>query len=60
LTGATVSYHLAQLKKAGLVAETRRGTYLYYQLNASVVEEAMLWLAGLTAGAGEEEAHDQA
>ncbi len=47
MTGATVSYHLSQLKKAGLVFETKRKNYVYYQLNISVVEEAMLWLAQL-------------
>ncbi len=47
MTGATVSYHLSQLKKAGLVFETRQKNYVYYQLNISVVEEAMLWLAQL-------------
>ncbi len=44
MTGATISYHLSQLKKAGLVYETREKNYVYYQLNASVFEEAMLWL----------------
>ena len=45
LTGATVSYHLAQLKKAGLVYEERVKNYIYYDINVSVVEELMLWLA---------------
>ena len=45
LTGATVSYHLSQLKKADLVHETRVKNYIYYQLNISVFEELMLWLA---------------
>ncbi len=47
MTGATVSYHLSQLKKAGLVFESKHKNYVYYQLNISVVEEAMLWLAQL-------------
>lgn len=47
MTGATVSYHLSQLKKAGLVYESKYKNYVYYQLNVSVVEEAMLWLAQL-------------
>ena len=45
MTGATISYHLAQLKKAGLVTERREKNFIYYELNASVFEEAMLWLA---------------
>ncbi len=45
MTGATISYHLSQLKKAGLVYETKEKNFVYYQLNASVFEEALLWLA---------------
>ena len=45
LTGATVSYHLSQLKKADLVFESREKNYVYYELNTSVVEEIMLWLS---------------
>ena len=44
MTGATISYHLAQLKKAGLVTETKYKNYVYYELNASVFEEVLLWL----------------
>lgn len=45
MTGATISYHLSQLKKAGLVFETRHKNFIIYELNASVFEETMLWLA---------------
>jgi DNA-binding transcriptional ArsR family regulator len=45
VTGATISYHLSQLKKAGLVFETKRKNFIYYELNISVFEETMLWLA---------------
>ena len=44
MTGATISYHLSQLKKAGLVTEEREKNYIFYQLNTSVFEELMLWL----------------
>lgn len=44
MTGATISYHLSQLKKAGLVTEERDKNYIFYQLNTSVFEELMLWL----------------
>ena len=47
MTGATVSYHLSQLKKAGLVFESKYKNFVYYELNTSVVEEAMLWLSDL-------------
>jgi ArsR family transcriptional regulator len=47
VSGATISYHLGLLKKAGLVEETKSGNYVYYELNTSVVEEIMLWLSNL-------------
>ena len=45
MTGATISYHLSQLKKAGLVFETKNKNFIIYELNASVIEELMLWFA---------------
>ncbi|MDO5298477.1 MAG: autorepressor SdpR family transcription factor [Clostridia bacterium] len=47
MTGATISYHLGVLKKAELVREIRQKNFIYYELNASVVEEVMLWLSAL-------------
>lgn len=47
MTGATISYHLSILKKAGLVTESKQKNYIYYGINTSVVEEVMLWLAEL-------------
>ena len=47
MTGATISYHLGILKKAGLVFESREKNFIYYELNTSVVEEVMLWLSEL-------------
>ncbi|MDB6213977.1 autorepressor SdpR family transcription factor [Gemella haemolysans] len=47
LSGATVSYHLTQLKKAGLILESRHKNFLYYELNASVFEEVLVWIYGL-------------
>ena len=43
MTGATVSYHLGQLKKARLIFETKEKNFIYYTLNTSVFEELMLW-----------------
>ena len=54
MTGATVSYHLGVLKKAGLVFESREKNYIYYELNTSVVEEIMLWLSALKGGTADE------
>lgn len=45
MTGATVSYHLKQLKNAGLIYETKEKNFIYYDLNTSVFEEIMMWTA---------------
>ena len=47
MTGATVSHHLSILKQAGLVEDFREGKYIYYELNASVIEEVMGWFIQL-------------
>ena len=47
VTGASISRHLSVLKDADLIRDRREGKYIYYELNASVLEEVMLWLATL-------------
>ena len=54
MTGATISYHLSILKKADLIFENKQKNYIYYELNTSVVEEVMLWLADLKGGSNNE------
>ena len=47
VTGASISRHLSVLKDADLIRDRREGKYIYYELNASVLEEIMLWIADL-------------
>ena len=47
VSGAAVSKHLTVLKEADLIRDAREGKYIYYELNTSVLEEVMLWLAAL-------------
>lgn len=47
VSGAAISKHLSILKDADLIRDTREGKYIYYELNASVLEEVMLWISGL-------------
>lgn len=47
VTGASISRHLNVLKEADLIRDRREGKYIYYELNASVLEEVMLWLTTL-------------
>lgn len=47
VTGASISRHLSVLKEAELIRDTREGKFIYYDLNASVLEEIMLWIKDL-------------
>ncbi len=47
MTGATISHHLSVLRQAGLISDSRRGKYIYYELNLSVLDEITGWIAGL-------------
>ena len=44
---AAISKHLAVLKEADLVRDERQGKFIYYALNATVLEEILLWLKDL-------------
>ena len=47
VSGAAVSKHLSVLREADLIRDTREGKFIFYELNTSVLEEVMLWLAQL-------------
>ena len=47
ITAAAISRHLSVLKEADLIEDTRDGKYIFYELNASVLEEIMLWITEL-------------
>ena len=47
VTGASISRHLSVLKEADLVRDTREGQFIFYELNASVLEEILLWIQNL-------------
>lgn len=47
VTGASISRHLSVLKDAGLIRDEREGKFIIYELNASVLEEIMLWITAL-------------
>ena len=50
VTDAAVSKHLSVLKDADLIRDAREGKYIFYELNASVLEEVMLWIMSLKKG----------
>lgn len=47
ITDAAISRHLSVLKEAELIRDTREGKFIYYDLNASVLEEILLWVKDL-------------
>ena len=47
ITAAAISRHLSLLKEADLIEDTREGKYIFYTLNASVLEEILLWIPDL-------------
>ena len=57
VTGASISRHLSVLKEADLIRDKREGKFIYYELNASVLEEIMLWITDLK-GASDNEGND--
>ena len=47
VTDAAISRHISLLKEADLIRDTREGKYIFYDINTSVLEEVMLWIAAL-------------
>ena len=52
VTDASISRHLSVLKDADLIRDAREGKFIFYEINTSVLEETMLWIAELK-GVGE-------
>ena len=52
VTGASISRHLSVLREADLIRDTREGKFIFYELNTSVLEDVMLWLAVLKGDKG--------
>lgn len=47
MSPSAMSYHLSQLKQADLIRENKKGNFIYYELNSSIMEEIILWLQQL-------------
>lgn len=50
VTNASMSYHLHILKNADLIYETKYKNYIYYELNATMLDEVILWFEQLKGG----------
>ena len=53
----SISYHLDLLRQADLVVSEKRGQFVHYALNTSVLDETLTWLSGLVA-AGRRSAYE--
>lgn len=42
-----LSYHLSKLKKADLIYESKYKNFIFYELNLSILDEAIMWLSNL-------------
>ena len=47
----SISHHLAALRHADLVSDERRGQYIVYSLNTSVLQDAAVWALDVAQGA---------
>ena len=55
MTPQALSYHLKKLREAELIYETRRKNFIFYELDLTVLDEAILWLDNLRGGADHEQ-----
>ena len=54
ISAAAISRHLSVLREADLIRDNRDGKFIYYELNASVLEEIILWVKNLEGTENEE------
>ena len=47
ITKPSISHHLDLLKQAGLVDSVKQGQFIYYSLNATVVDDLIKWVLQL-------------
>jgi ArsR family transcriptional regulator, arsenate/arsenite/antimonite-responsive transcriptional repressor len=43
----SISHHLDLLKQADIVSSVKKGQFIYYSLNATVLDEIISWFLGL-------------
>lgn len=48
MTKPSISHHLDLLRQAGLVDSTRKGQFITYTLNTTVLDELLAWLMNFT------------
>ncbi len=43
----SISHHLDLLKQADIISFSKKGQFIYYSLNATVLDEVISWFMGL-------------
>jgi ArsR family transcriptional regulator len=51
----SISHHLNLLKQAELVHAEKKGQYIYYSINTTVLQDVLTWLLSLQGKKGEKE-----
>ena len=54
MTGASISHHLSVLRHAGVIDYEKKGKFIYYYLNSSVLDDVLNWLLSLKGGTTDE------
>ena len=54
ITNASISHHLSILKNAELLIDDKRGKYIYYEINTTVIGEVLVWFSDLRGSKDEE------
>ncbi|NLJ19466.1 MAG: winged helix-turn-helix transcriptional regulator [Globicatella sulfidifaciens] len=50
MTPQALSYHLKKLREADLIYETKYKNFIYYELNLTVLDDAIMWMNQLMGG----------
>jgi len=48
ISGATLSHHLSILLQADLIIDSKKGKFIYYELNTTVLDDIIVWIKSLT------------
>jgi DNA-binding transcriptional ArsR family regulator len=43
MTKPSISHHLSLLKQANLIVDSRKGQFIYYSLNTTVMDDIIKW-----------------
>lgn len=47
ITGASLSHHLSILRHAGLIDDEKKGKYIFYALNTTILDDILRWMMSL-------------